>query len=77
MSYKIEFKPFKECKWYKNSVSHLIEQVQDGYVTATGLNQAYERYFNVKLLVGKHRIGVIGIEFPNEEEATLFVLRWS
>lgn len=85
MSYKIML---KECidddvvnddnpSWITNSYK-TIPNYLDGLVSV--IDKAYEKKFNLKLIyrnLEDKDDSIIGVEFPSEEEATMFMLRWS
>lgn len=73
----IDFEDADVPAWLFNSYSSL----GIGWDTADVeyIDNLYQQTFNVKVLyaVSKSPTGAIaGIEFPSEEEATLFMLRW-
>lgn len=83
MSYKYRFKPalknIEECRWFNKS----YETISDWeFRDVDDVDRDYEEKFNIKLIYGevetKEEIRPItAIEFPSEEEATLFFLRWA
>lgn len=62
-------------KWWDNANQAL--SLKDALVTCPyNTNYAFEKKYNCKLVYGS--TGFINyVVFPNEEEATMFVLRWS
>lgn len=65
--------------WFINSWNNMIsDRTFDEHRWLDG-TELYEHYYGVKLDIVKHTFSetVISVEFPSEEEATMFMLRWS
>lgn len=70
-------------QWYRNSVEAIEDQISP-YISSRSvmsytefkklINKTYEEEFNVKII---QQDSVFDIEFLSEEDATMFILRWS
>jgi hypothetical protein len=82
MAYKVypkhPIRDVSDCRWFGNSYDTIGEldfkDVEDS-------DREYEQKFGVKLIYGKPEdpkgvYPILAVEFPSEEDATLFLLRW-
>jgi len=82
MSYRFKFSPairnIEDCGWFQTS----YESINDWeFRDVDDVDRDYEEKFKVKLIYGEHEDNkgvrpIAAVEFPSEEEATLFFLRW-
>lgn len=66
------------CSWFQKS----YDEIEDALRDVDEVDRDYEEKFNVKLIYGKPKEDgavkpIVAVEFSSEEEATLFLLRWT
>lgn len=63
-----------DTDWYNNSFDALLE-TSDQYNMI--IDTLYEEIYNVKVIYNNFENQKMQIEFPSEEEAIAFIMRWS
>lgn len=63
-------------RWYVNSMEPIRRMVRDGGLQMFDMFDAYQAAYGIKLVVDGGG-WIINAEFPSEEEAIEFVLRWA
>ncbi len=80
MSYVVRIAPFSEAKpsWYHNSFEPVLAIHRQMHTEKHDplLHKLWEETYGYSIRFDKWGF-VIGIDFPSEEDAILFMLRWS
>lgn len=78
MSYRIRISPIdnRKPKWYINSFEPILADIQVKNRHDRRPHAVWEKTYGYEIKFDKWGFA-IGVEFPSEAEATMFMLRWS
>lgn len=78
MSYIISLRPFAggNPTWFHNSFSSIIEEERKAGRGIIHIHRIWQEQYGYEFLTDQYGF-VEGVVFPSEEEATMFLLKWS